>query len=427
MSRSNPIGFAGLSHLGIIYSVASAARGFPILGFDGRDGLAESLNAGRFPVSEPGLAEAFQEHREQLRYTSSADRLAACRLIFLTLDVTTDDTNTSDLAPLEALIESVAAHAAAGTILVLMSQVPPGFCRVLSARLEPRLRLLYLVETLVFGNAVSRAIHPERFMVGCADPRQPLPDVLREYLEAFACPVLPMRFESAELCKIAINCFLVSSVTTSNTLAEICENTGADWYEIAPALRLDKRIGPHAYLSPGLGIAGGNLERDLVIVQRLAAENGADAGVVTAWQRNSVYRRDWVLRRLFQLGLLEQPRETQLAVWGLAYKQDTHSIKNSPSLALLRSLSDYDWLAYDPAATIPAADFPRVRVCASALEAVRGAAALVVMTPWKEFAAVPLDQVAAAMSGRHVLDPYGILDGNRCRELALQYARLGGA
>jgi UDPglucose 6-dehydrogenase len=425
MSLAKPIGFAGLSHLGIVYSVASAARGFSVLGFDGRDGLAESLNAGSFPVSEPGLAETFQDHRARIRYTSSAGDLGACRVIFFTLDVATDDANTSDLAPLDALIEDVAARAAAGTVLVLMSQVPPGFCRALAARLDPRLRLFYLVETLVFGNAVARAIHPERLMIGCADLRQGLPDLLRNYLEAFGCPILPMRFESAELCKIAINCFLVSSVTTSNTLAEICEKTGADWYEIAPALRLDKRIGPHAYLSPGLGIAGGNLERDLVTVQRLAAANGSDAGVVTAWQRNSVYRRDWVLRRLFRLGLLERPRETPLAVWGLAYKQDTHSTKNSPSLALLRSLSDYDWQAYDPAATIAAAGFPRVRVCSSALDAVRGAAALVVMTPWKEFASVPMDQAAAAMQGRHVLDPYGILDGNRCRKLGLKYARLG--
>jgi UDPglucose 6-dehydrogenase len=425
MSDANLIGFAGLSHLGIIYSVASAARGFSVLGFDGRTGLAESLNAGEFPVSEPGLAEAFQEHRARLRYTASAEDLAACRLIFLTLDVSTDDANTSDLAPLEALIECAAGCAAPGAVLVLMSQVPPGFCRALASRLEPRLRLFYLVETLVFGNAVARAIHPERFMVGCTDPRQGLPDQLREYLEAFGCPILSMRFESAELCKIAINCFLVSSVTTANTLAEICENTGADWYEIAPALRLDKRIGPHAYLSPGLGIAGGNLERDLVTVQRLAAENGSDAGVVTAWQRNSVYRRDWVLRRLFRLGLLERSSETPLAVWGLAYKQDTHSTKNSPSLALLRSLSDYDWRAYDPAAAIAPAEFPRVRVCASALDAVHGTAALVVMTPWKEFAGVPLNRVTAAMRGRHVLDPYGILDGSRCRELGMEYARLG--
>jgi hypothetical protein len=78
-----------------------------------------------------------------------------------------------------------------------------------------------IVPAVVFGNAVARAIHPERFMAGCADPGQGIPDLLRNYLEAFGCPILPMRFESAELCKIAINCFLVSSVTTSNTLAEM--------------------------------------------------------------------------------------------------------------------------------------------------------------------------------------------------------------
>jgi UDPglucose 6-dehydrogenase len=230
-----------------------------------------------------------------------------------------------------------------------------------------------------------------------------------------------MRFESAELCKIAINCFLVSSVTTSNTLAEICERSGADWSEIVPALRLDRRIGPHAYLSPGLGIAGGNLERDLVTIQRLAAQHGSEASVVTAWQRNSAYCRDWVLRRLFTLGLLEQRNGSTLAVWGLAYKQDTNSTKNSPSISLLRSLPDYRWQAYDPAAAIASKEFPYVRICSSALEAARGAHVLIVMTPWKEFASVPLDQLAT----RHVLDPYGILDGNCCRELGLQYARLG--
>ena len=56
-------------------------------------------------------------------------------------------------------------------------------------------------------------------------------------------------------------------------LAELCERIGADWSDIAPALKLDKRIGPGAYLSPGLGIAGGNLERDLrTIVQHRRGE-----------------------------------------------------------------------------------------------------------------------------------------------------------
>ena len=87
-------------------------------------------------------------------------------------------------------------------------------------------------------------------------------------------------------------------MSTTNTLAEICEAIGADWSEIAPALKLDRRIGPHAYLKPGLGIAGGNLERDLVTVKGLAKEFGTEAGIMDAWQRNSAHAKSWALRIL---------------------------------------------------------------------------------------------------------------------------------
>jgi UDPglucose 6-dehydrogenase len=425
MNDANKIGFAGLSHLGIIYSAAAAARGFSVCAFDERPDLVAELTAGRFPVSEPGLDSAFQQHGVRIQYTGDAEALARCPLIFITLDVATSDSNVSDLGPLQSLIEKVTAHAGEGAVVVLMSQVPPGFCRVLAGRLLRKVRFFYQVETLVFGNALERAIHPERYMVGCGRPESGLPEVYRRYLEAFECPVLPMRFESAELCKIAINCFLVSSVATSNTLAEICEHIGADWREIIPALRLDRRIGPHAYLTPGLGIAGGNLERDLVTVQDLAAQNGCDAGIVTAWQNNSRYRRDWVLRHLYRLGLLAQPVERVLATWGLAYKQDTHSTKNSPALALLRALPEYRWRAYDPAARVNRAEFPCLQICASPLETARGADVLVVMTPWKEFPDVPAASVKEVMRGRYVLDPHGVLDREQCLAVGLQYFRLG--
>src|SRR5215469_15358738 len=78
MSVKGTIGFAGLSHLGIIYSMASAARGFSILAFDDRRDLITDLSAGRFPVSEPGLNEAFLEHGARLRFTASAESLAEC-------------------------------------------------------------------------------------------------------------------------------------------------------------------------------------------------------------------------------------------------------------------------------------------------------------------------------------------------------------
>ena len=47
----------------------------------------------------------------------------------------------------------------------------------------------------------------------------------------------------------------------TNVLAETLQKNRRNWNEIKPALHLDARIGPKAYLRPGLGISGGNIER----------------------------------------------------------------------------------------------------------------------------------------------------------------------
>ncbi len=265
-------------------------------------------------------------------------------------------------------------------------------------------------------------MHPERYIVGCADPSVPLPREYHELLAAFGCPMLPIRYESAELCKIAINIFLTASVTATNTLAEVCERTGADWAEIAPALRLDKRMGPHAYLAPGLGLAGGNLERDLATVQGLAAEHGTDSRIIDAYVGNSTYRRDWALRTL-HAGL--RGNKPVVAVWGLAYKENTHSTKNSPSLALIASLPGVAVRAYDPQVTWTPPDGADFRQEATAVAACTGADAVVVMTPWPQFAEVDLAAVRAAMRGRLLVDPHGRLDGGRAEALGFTYHKLG--
>ena len=84
-----------------------------------------------------------------------------------------------------------------------------------------------------------------------------------KYLKKFNCPIIEMDLRSAELTKISINIFLISQVTSTNLLSEISENIGGNWTKIKTGLQLDKRIGKYSYLNPGLGISGGNLERDL--------------------------------------------------------------------------------------------------------------------------------------------------------------------
>jgi UDPglucose 6-dehydrogenase len=304
----------------------------------------------------------------------------------------------------------------------VLAQVPPGYTRALRA--PPSARRYYQVETLVFGQAVERASRPERFIVGCADPAAPLDARYRAVLDAFGCPLLPMRYESAELAKISINCCLAASVTVANTLAELCERIGADWSEIAPALKLDRRIGAHAYLAPGLGIAGGNLERDLATVERLAAAHGSEAGVVAAWLRNSRYRRDWPLRELSKR-VLQHVADPTIAVLGVTYKENTRSIKNSPAVALIKQLAGCRLRVFDPAVRAAADWHPRMTVCEDAPAAAEGADALVIMTPWPLFRRLEPADFGARMRGRVVIDPFAILERGPAAAAGLEHVVLG--
>jgi len=424
------IGFAGLSHLGINYSLATAAKSCEVVAFHPSAELVADLSKGKLPIEEPGLAELFSENQSRIRFTANARHLSACELVFVALDVKTDDANQSDTAPLTELIKQTVPHLRKGGTLVLLSQVNPGFTRKLHEELlcgSSEGEVFYQVETLIFGRAVERALKPERFMVGAADPAKPLPGHLRRWHESFGCPVLVMRYESAELAKIAINFFLVSSVSTTNTLAEICERIGADWNEMAPALRLDARIGPKAYLTPGLGIAGGNLERDLVTVKQLAAGTQAETGIVDAWQRNSEHRKDWTARTLRE-AFARCSRKLDgatIAVWGLAYKENTHSTRNSPSLQFIASIPECHKRAFDPVVKLSAAAFPQFAQCGTATDCCRGADALVIPTPWPQFRAADLKSLRSAMRGNIMLDPFGLLNGVQAAALGFDYYRLG--
>ncbi|MDD5301110.1 MAG: nucleotide sugar dehydrogenase [Gallionella sp.] len=417
------IGFVGMTHLGLVSGVSAAEKGFTLICFDPDVQRIAALQKGKLPVSEPQLDELVAKNAERLRFTHDAAALKDCDVIYVAPDVPTDDQGCSDLNPINLLLDIVFQASRSDAVIVVLSQVPPGFTR---GKQQLGRMLYYQVETLIFGRAVERALFPERYIIGCADPAEPLPDAYRCFLEAHGCPILPMRYESAELAKISINMCLVASVSTANTLAELCEKIGADWSEIVPALKLDRRIGNYSYLAPGLGISGGNLERDLATVCRFAEKHGTDAGVVRAWLVNSEHRKGWPARTI-RTELANGAKNAIVAVWGLAYKENTHSVKNSPSLLALSQLQDISVRLYDPVVSASVAQHPQALEAADPLEAATGADALMVLTPWPEFRNVAPGEIAKVMKGHLVVDPYSILDERAARAAGLRVVTLGRA
>ena len=207
-----------------------------------------------------------------------------------------------------------------------------------------------------------------------------------------------------------------------------CRNLRTYWRRLVrnhtrASPRFDKRIGQYAYLNPGLGISGGNLERDLATVLRYAEKYKTDGGVVESWVNNSRYRKDWAWHTFTKLGLDKKPSE-KITVLGLTYKENTHSLKNSPSLFFLSHLTDREVAAFDPAAA-PESVPSHVRCAANALEALKGCDVLAVMTPWPEFRSITPEIIIQNMAGKIVIDPYRMLDGTALKAQGFIYATLG--
>ncbi|MEK7217342.1 MAG: nucleotide sugar dehydrogenase, partial [Chloroflexota bacterium] len=264
------IAVIGLWHLGCVVSAGLAHLRHKVAAMDFDPAVVHRLQQGVPPVFEPGLAELIGQQvlAGVLSFHLRAEEvLAGAEYVLITFDTPVDENDQSDLAPLYAAVDAIAAQASGPVHVVVMSQVPVGTCQRLAERLRalaPRLRfaLLCQPENLRLGEALRAFLQPVVIVVGAADPAA-AENLLRLY-EGVDAPRLVMSWQSAEMAKHALNAFLATSVSFANELADLAAAAGADVRDVMRVLRLDRRIGPQAFLSPGPGFSGGTLARDVV-------------------------------------------------------------------------------------------------------------------------------------------------------------------
>lgn len=376
------VGFVGLSHLGLITSTVLSTLGFKTICFDIKKSIIDDLKSLKTSINEPKLDEFLKLARTNQTFTSEFDDLKQCEVIYISDDVPTDVFGKSDTKSITDSILRVN-MLAENACVVILSQVNPGFTRAISSQISNQ--LYYQVETLIFGDAIERAKFPERIIIGSSDKKTELNPSLKRILEAYNCTILIFEYESAEFTKISINAFLATDVSLSNTLAEICEVTGAKWAEVVTALKMDKRIGANRYLRPGLGISGGNIERDLNTISEIAYSNELNSEIIQSVITSNSHHKSWVIRKLSQLGVLTI-ETMSIGIWGLSYKENTNSIKNSPSLEIIDQLpSSFYIYAHDPVVQTLNVKNVMLRIVENPQVILDKADILLVLTPWIQY------------------------------------------
>jgi UDPglucose 6-dehydrogenase len=368
----------GMSHLGVVYSIGLAERGFEVTGIDSNTSLIHELGSGTVRFYEPGAEVLLKKQLSRsLDFSCDMSRIKGADLVLIAQDTRTDETGNPDYVHVQALVEKSTKEMSKDSILIILSQVYPGFTR----KLKLGGRAVYQVETLIFGRAIERVLDPEQIIIGLPQPNFHSP-ILEKYLSHFSCVTHKITLESAELAKISINIQLTFSILAANLLATSAEISGADWGEVKSILKNDKRIGEFAYLSPNLGLSGDNLPRDLNVLKRIFEETSNIPEIEMlkkAVEYNSVLPY-WVNHQIKLLHL----DSSLIGIIGLSYKENTQSIKGSPALKIIERLRQKSFICYDP--QVKDFKLPKNAIRTKDINEVFERSQLIVITtPWNEF------------------------------------------
>jgi UDPglucose 6-dehydrogenase len=312
-------------------------------------------------------------------------------------------------------------------VVAMKSTVPVGTGRTVRHRLDERgLENVGYVSNPEFtaeGTAVRDFMHPDRIVIGAFDPADA--EVVERVHAGIDAPVIRCDVASAEMIKLAANAALVTRISFINEIANVCEATGADVLTVAEGIGLDRRIGP-AFLRAGIGFGGSCFPKDSLALKQLAANSGYSFQLLNAViEVNELQKRRVIGKLERRLGSL---RGKKVALLGLAFKPGTDDMREAPSLVLAGRLQaeGAEVSAWDPVAD-GSVLLDGVRIAGSALEALDGADAAILVTEWPELRELDWAEAGARMRKRLLVDGRNMLDPAEMRGYGFDYEGIGRA
>jgi len=406
----------------------------------------------KLPVYEPGLDAVVGRCRGRNLHFSTAvePAIAAADMVFLSVNTPTKTKGVgagqaSDLRWIEASARQVAACAQGHTIVVEKSTLPVRTAETVQAILSvaqgdgassKTFAVLSNPEFLAEGTAIPDLEQPDRVLIGGDDPAaiEALAGVYGQWVPDQR--ILRTNLWSSELSKLTANAFLAQRISSINSIAALCEATGADVQEVAHAIGADSRIG-RKFLKAGPGFGGSCFQKDILNLVYLCGHYGLHE--VAAYWQSVVELNGWQQHRIARLvvqRLFGTVTGKRLAMLGFAFKADTNDTREAPAIRICQDLLEEgaQLAIYDP--KVPAAQMAEDlglagqegvwEAVGSPLEAVAGADAVLILTEWASFAGLDWPQLAAPMrKPAWLFDARSIADLAAARAAGLNVWRVG--
>jgi len=424
------VSIIGTGYVGLVTGTCLAEMGNTVTCQDADAAKIRRLDAGEVDLPEPGLAPMVARNVEAGRLTFTTDLMAAARgkeVILVSVGTPRGATGAADTSEVYAVARDLVPLLKGETcVLGIKSTVPVGTGEAIQALLkagpDSGVQVASVPEFLREGSAVRDFLNPDRIVVGTPSARAR--GVIQELFGPLGAPLVFATNRAAEMVKLAANAYLAMRVSYANTVRNLCTALGAESADVLRGLGLDRRIGAR-YLQPGLGYGGPCLPKDVDALVALAEGAGVNIDLMQSVQSVNEGQAD-VFCELVRDRVGVRIAGARLCALGLSFKAGTGDLRGSRALGVVSRLAAEGAVmsGYDPGVP-PGADIGApVAVRGSAYEAAENAGAVLLLTPWPEFARLDLERLRGVMAAPVWIDAHRFADRSTLEQSGFTYVSL---
>ncbi|EOE5316681.1 UDP-glucose/GDP-mannose dehydrogenase family protein [Campylobacter coli] len=429
------VGIIGTGYVGLPTGVGLAELGNDVICIDREKSKIDALNNGILTIYEDNLEELFHKNVKEgrLKFTTSMQEgIKDADLVIIAVGTPPHPvTKEADMKYIHAAATELADYLQDYTVVATKSTVPVGTgddIESLISKKNPKAKfdVVSLPEFLREGFAVYDFFNPDRIVVGTNSEQAR--EIIEKLYEPFKhkSKLLFVSRRSSETIKYASNAFLAIKIHYINEMANFCEKAGADILEVAKGMGFDERIGSR-FLNPGPGYGGSCFPKDTQAMAFMGKQNDVDLSLINAAIHGNEKRKEEIAHRI--LNLIEDVKNSKIAILGLAFKDGTDDCRESPAIDIIFKLLEQHTRiqAYDPKAMELAKSIlqDKITYCHNIYEACRDANLLVILTEWSEFKDIDLEKLAGIMKEKKIFDCRNLLDKQKVLSFGYRYEGIG--
>ena len=435
----------GAGYVGLVSGACLAEFGNHVTCVDTDTAKIEAIKKGAIPIFEPGLEDVVERNVRAQRLFFSDSLPPAIKdggVVFIAVGTPPADDGSADLGFVEKAVRGAGALIENYTVFVDKSTVPVGTARKVRRWVQEALDTRGLAvpfdvvsnpEFLREGNAVYDFTHPDRVVIGSDSARAR--EIMKEVYRALylnETPYIETSCETAEMIKYASNAFLAVKISFINEIANLCEKVGANVKDVSRAMGRDGRIGSK-FLHAGPGYGGSCFPKDTRAIAATGRQYGVPLSIVeTAIQANERQKTHMVDKIEQGLGGTGALAGKTIAILGLAFKQNTNDMRESPAIAICEGLAargarlrGWDPQAMDEAAWRLKGIAGQLYFAMDEYDALTGSHALVLVTEWNQFRNLDLGRIKKTLLGPFFFDLRDIYRQEEVESAGLTYVGVG--